>query len=402
MGLKRAALGLGIALSAAWCAFGAVDLNVVSEGGIAFDGGGLSVVCHRPGWGGLSHKTDYKSLESPVRRFWIVDGATKLFDGRSSWTMQADGTVKGVISLTCVVPTESQCIALTADVPAVPSSGLGDGKVQEYELPTGRGGTLRLRFDAQVRCHAQDSRRWGKQWSVRFGGGHAGRHDGHAGRVTLPGESTLSRCTYEKGDRIEWSVTLSSPEGLSLKPFTPYVIKEGDEWVRFEHRNDVEPGSALDFSAQGLQDAPAGKHGWLKARGGHFEFEGLPGVEQRFYGVNLCFAANYLDHDLADRIVDRFVRCGYNTVRIHHHDGAWAKAFLAANANVAAATGSLGVSENVATTQNLQNSKTPNSEGNINSVEKKVSNENNDIDRLDYLIAKCIERGIYITTDLYV
>ena len=341
----RMILAVAVVASMARCAFGTVDLNVVSEGGIAFDGGGLSVVCHRLGWGGLSHKIDYKSLESPVRRFWVVNGAAKLFDGRSSWTMQADGTVKGVISLTCVAPTEAQCIALTADVPAVPAFGLGDGKAQEYELPVGTGGVLRLRFDAPVRYHAQDSRKWGKQWSVRFGGGR--------GATALPSGNTLSRRAYAVGDRIEWSVTLSSPEGLSLKPFTPYVIKEGDGWVRFEHRNDIEPGSALDFSTQGLQDAPAGKHGWLKAKGGHFEFEGLPGVGQRFYGVNLCFAANYLDHDLSDRIVDRFVRCGYNTVRIHHHDGAWAAS--AANR-----------------------------------------------EKLDYLIAKCIERGIYITTDLYV
>lgn len=327
-------LSVMLVASMARCAFGTVDLNVTSEGGIAFDGCGLSVICHRLGWGGLSHKIDYKSLESPVRRFWIVDGAAKLFEGRSFWTMQGDGTVKGAISLVCVAPTEAQCIALTAGIPAVPAFGLGDGTAQEYELPVGTGRVLRLRFDAPVRYHAQDSRKWGKQWSVRFG-------------------DTLSRRAYVVGDRIEWDVTLSSPEGLSLKQFAPYVIKEGDEWVKFEHRNDIEPGSALDFSAQGLQDAPAGKHGWLKAKNGRFEFEGLPGVEQRFYGVNLCFAANYLDHDLADRVVDRFVRCGYNTVRIHHHDGMWA----------ASATNR---------------------------------------EKLDYLIAKCIERGIYITTDLYV
>ena len=380
--MKRAALGFTLALVVARCAFGTVDLNVVSEGGIAFDGGSLSVVCHRPGWGGLSHKIDYKSLESSVHRFWIVDGAAKLFDGRSSWTMQADGTVKGVISLTCVAPTEAQCIALTAGIPSVPAFGLGDGKAQEYVLPVGTGGALRLRFDTPVRYHAQDSRKWGKKWSVRFG-------------------EWQGRRTYAVGDRIEWNVTLSALEGLSLKQFKPYVIKEGDEWVRFEHRNDIEPGSALDFSAQGLQDAPAGKHGWLKAKGGHFEFEGLPGVEQRFYGVNLCFAANYLDHDLADRIVDRFVRCGYNTVRIHHHDGAWVKAWegralsrphgrAVCPHTAAAAWGQAAL---------------PSSALSGNSGESGRAGcpqPADDIDRLDYLIAKCIERGIYITTDLYV
>ena len=383
-------------LATVWQVFGTVDLRTTQEGEIAFDGGSLSVVCHRLGWGGLPHKIDYKSLESPVRRFWVVDGAAKLFEGRSSWTMQADGTVKGVVSLTCVAPTEAQCIALTADVPAVPVFGLGDGTAQEYELPIERGGSqssataedaqervpprsLRLRFDAPIRYHAQDSRKWGKQWSVRFGGGRARFNDGHRAGVTLPGD-TFSRCAYAVGDRVEWKVTISSPEGLSLKQFTPYVIKEGDEWIKFDHRNDIVPGSALDFSAQGLQDTPAGKHGWLKAKGGHLEFEELPGVEQRFYGVNLCFAANYLDHDLADRVVDRFVRCGYNTVRIHHHDGAWAKAWGARHDS--------GGSRSCATV------------GVVDARERVPPAD--DIDRLDYLIAKCIERGIYITTDLYV
>ena len=348
----KTGFSFALAAGAMWGAFGAVDLRVTHEGEIAFDGGGLSIVCYRPGWSGLAYKVDYKSLESTIRRFSIANGETKLFDGRASWTMQADGTAKGFVSLTCVTPVEAQCIALAAGIPAVPASGLGDGTAQEYELPVGAGGTLRLRFDAPVRYHAQDSRKWGKKWSVRFG-------------------DTLSRRAYAVGDRIEWNVTLSSPEELSLKQFAPHVIKEGEEWVKFEHRKDIVPGSALDFSAQGLQDAPAGKHGWLKAKDGHFEFEGLPGKEQRFYGVNLCFSANYLDHDLADRIVDRFVRCGYNTVRIHHHDGIWAKAWE--GRALSRPHGRAGCPQPA-----------------------------DDIDRLDYLIAKCIERGIYITTDLYV
>ena len=126
-----------------------------------------------------------------------------------------------------------------------------------------------------------------------------------------------------------------------------------ERWSRLDFRKDVVPGSALDFSGMGLQDAPAGKYGWLKNVGGHFEFEGMPDVEQRFYGVNLCYAANYLSHDDADMLVDRLVRCGYNTIRVHHHDGDW---------------------------------------------EKSEKNR----EELDYLIAQAIKKGLYITTDLYV
>lgn len=127
-------------------------------------------------------------------------------------------------------------------------------------------------------------------------------------------------------------------------------VAEGVDWVPLEHFRDIEPGSALDFSGMGLQDAPAGKYGWLVSRCGHAEFEGRPGVPARFCGVNLCQTANYLAPDEIERATDRLARLGYNAVRLHHHDEDWA--------------------------------------------------ENKDA--IDRLIAACIRKGIYLTTDLYV
>lgn len=133
----------------------------------------------------------------------------------------------------------------------------------------------------------------------------------------------------------------------------PKSVVEGEEWVHMEYRRDILPGSALDFSHMGLQDAPAGKYGWLVSRNGHAEFEGRPGIPARFYGVNLCLTANYLAPDQIEQVTDRLVRLGYNAVRIHHHDTLWKE-----------------------------------SEGNR--------------DRLDRLIAACVRKGLYLTTDLYV
>ena len=130
-------------------------------------------------------------------------------------------------------------------------------------------------------------------------------------------------------------------------------VEEGDEWVRVEYRRDVVKGSALDFSEFGLQDAPSGKYGWLVSRNGHAEFENRPGVPARFYGVNLCNTANYLSSNEVEQVTDRLVRLGYNAVRIHHHDTLWAE-----------------------------------------------SEENRDA--LDCLVAACVRKGIYLTTDLYV
>ncbi|MBR0055707.1 MAG: hypothetical protein IJP66_00100 [Kiritimatiellae bacterium] len=141
---------------------------------------------------------------------------------------------------------------------------------------------------------------------------------------------------------------------------TPYEIKAGEEWVPIAVHRDIEPGSALDFSQMGFADAPAGKHGWLRNVGGHFEFEALPGKAQRFYGVNLVGTANFPDHALADRLVTRFRRLGYNAIRIHHHDA-----------------GSV--------------------EGSADGLTLNPAN----MDRLDYLVAAAIREGLYVTTDLY-
>ena len=132
-----------------------------------------------------------------------------------------------------------------------------------------------------------------------------------------------------------------------------HTIAVGPEWIPLEYRRDILPGSALDFSGMGIHDAPAGKYGWLVSRNGHAEFERRPGVPARFYGVNLCTTANYLSDEEVERVTDRLVRLGYNALRIHHHDDAWAK-------------------------------------------------DSPSRARLDVLMAACIRKGIYLTTDLYV
>lgn len=117
-------------------------------------------------------------------------------------------------------------------------------------------------------------------------------------------------------------------------------------------------GSALDLSF--LQDAPAGKHGRLVVRNGHFEFEKRPGVPVRLYGVNLCFDTLYQSKEEAEKLADSLARVGYNAVRIHHYDGM--------------------LSEGAATSADLNPER---------------------LDRLEYLAACLKERGLYLAIDLY-
>ena len=165
-----------------------------------------------------------------------------------------------------------------------------------------------------------------------------------------------------RGERVGFSCKVVREGGLDVRRAKIIEAVPGDDWIPFSNLLDIEKGSALDFSGMGFQDAPAGKYGWLKAVGGHFEFERKPGVAQRFYGVNLVADAVCPEKEMAETLVARLVRLGCNTIRIHHHE----KPILQKN-------GRAGIAFN-----------------------------DDALDRMDYLIAKAIEAGLYITTDLFV
>ena len=81
--------------------------------------------------------------------------------------------------------------------------------------------------------------------------------------------------------------------GVNTNP--PVIISAGSEWIPLRTELEIEPGSALDFSHLGFSEAPAGKHGRVIARpDGQFAFADSPKQIRRFYGVNLCFSAQYL------------------------------------------------------------------------------------------------------------
>lgn len=203
--------------------------------------------------------------------------------------------------------------------------------------------TLTIRLPSPTEVMVQDNRRWHAQnFSVR---------------IHLAKESTI-----RKGEAYKLDFSMTVPELERFAPCEPVILRRGREWIPVTVAPDVEDGSALDFRRVVGQDAPAGKHGRVIARDGHFEFEGNPGVPQRFYGVNLCFTANQIERDLARRLAKRLAKVGYNALRIHHHD-----AGLTGNGKTDGTT--------------------------LDPVA---------MDRLDGIVAACVEEGIYLTTDLFV
>ena len=169
--------------------------------------------------------------------------------------------------------------------------------------------------------------------------------------------------TFAKGETRTMRVNVSTPDGaLALKEGGAFRVEPDDLWVPLDYCKDIDAGSALDFSAFGLLDAPAGKYGWTKNVGGHFEFEGRPGRPQRFAGMNICGSSLFPPtHADADRLAERFVRLGYNTFRIHTFE--WKL---------------------------------------LGRTMDTLELDPDAMDRLDYLYSALTERGCYATVDLFV
>ena len=143
----------------------------------------------------------------------------------------------------------------------------------------------------------------------------------------------------------------------------PVTIQAGAEWLPLDLELDIEQGSALDFSALIPWHSPAGKLGRVIAGAqGKMVFADRPNEPARFYGCNFCFSAHYVSHEQADRLATRLQRLGYNAVRFHHYESG-----LVARA-----------------------------QGNSTALKPDAQ------DQLDYLFAALKQRGIYVTTDLFV
>ena len=80
--------------------------------------------------------------------------------------------------------------------------------------------------------------------------------------------------------------------------------------------------SPVDLSFLNAPEKPAGRHGFLAARGDRLVF--ADGSVARFWGANLAAAALFsTPPDEVRRQARRLSALGFNLVRIHHHDSDW-------------------------------------------------------------------------------
>lgn len=216
---------------------------------------------------------------------------------------------------------------------------------RDLTLRTKLGEELRLQFAEPIMTLLQDNRQWGPSFTVRIG----------------PQMDAIE--PWPAGKPLEMHITLTSPGGVKVEQDGPVTLEAGADWIPLDDTLEIEPGSALDLSSVLPWHAPAGSLGRvIPIAGGRYAFAKRPGEAVRFYGINLCFSAQYLSHEESDRLARRLRMLGYNAVRFHHYES------------------------------------------------ELVDRSNGDgltlrpdrLDQLDYLFAALKKQGIYMTTDLFV
>jgi len=220
--------------------------------------------------------------------------------------------------------------------------------VRRLDLASPQDGVISLVFDAPTAVLVQDSRQWGPNFSVRAG--------------------ALETRTWQPGETLDVAFTLTADRPLTVAAEAaggPVTLTAGADWIPLVDRTVIEAGSALDFRNLRPTVAPAGGLGRVIAtRGGHFAFAGAPDKPVRFYGVNLCFTAQYLPHATADRLAQHLACMGYNAVRLHHYDDG----LIRKDAGIT----------------------------NAAALDPAA------LDQFDYLVSALKREGLYVTTDLFV
>ncbi|MGN1359373.1 MAG: hypothetical protein ACI4X9_02840, partial [Kiritimatiellia bacterium] len=131
-------------------------------------------------------------------------------------------------------------------------------------------------------------------------------------------------------------------------------------WTPITNQTAILKGSPLDHSHLRPTLAPCGSQGPLiLTPDGHFAFQNTPSQPVRFYGINLCYDAQYANHAATDQLLDTLQRMGYNALRLHHWEVNLVRPYASP-------------------------SHTPDPQM---------------LERLCYLIAGCSRRGLYLTTD---
>ncbi|MEI7729115.1 MAG: hypothetical protein WCO56_06070 [Verrucomicrobiota bacterium] len=143
-----------------------------------------------------------------------------------------------------------------------------------------------------------------------------------------------------------------------------------DADARFSFLTPWDDAKANFVDVSSLNNGPAGSHGFIVVKDGHF-VESNTGRRVRFLGANLCFDGLYPAHEDAEKIAAHLAKYGMNAVRFHHQDTTF---------------------------------KFPGVEGRLWDPKYPDSRhiDAGQLEKMDYLAAQLIKRGIYIDMCLHV
>ena len=134
-----------------------------------------------------------------------------------------------------------------------------------------------------------------------------------AGVATIPAVLAITVVRQDQATDQLVSVLNNEYSEASIQSFA--LKREKTDWYEggLDASQTIESGSALDVSF--VLHQPAGKYGFVKKVGNHFEFERLPGQRIAFWGTNIGTAGPR--REFVPVIVDRLKKSGINIVRIH-------------------------------------------------------------------------------------
>ncbi len=194
--------------------------------------------------------------------------------------------------------------------------GHADGTRTEAPIPLGRGSIGSSVDNLTFTDHA------GRQVHVSISPAREVAMDG-VGRVVLTGSSLQAGIPR----KTTFAFTFTEPVEPILTIAAAGRSDDTSDWFPYE----VGPkGVPIDLSFLN-KDAdgnyiPAGAHGFVTVRDGHFVFE--DGTPVRFWGTNLtAWAVLTEDPHRAGQLAERLARLGVNVVRLHHLDS-WANPII--------------------------------------------------------------------------
>ena len=151
--------------------------------------------------------------------------------------------------------------------------------------------------------------------------------------------SPLASANFERGDKStirtlfvgkslrpgtsRFKMTVRMPAGGKVVPAVEerYGPADTRRWYRDALRPETSP---IDLSFLNDSERPAGRRGFVKAKGDRLVFD--DGTPARFWGGNLAAYALFTDKPSIARQARRIAQLGYNLMRIHHHDSMrWVK-----------------------------------------------------------------------------